>query len=249
MSTSKIENPNIVSREEWNAAREDLLVSEKQLTRERDALAAKRRRMPWMAVEKQYEFDGPKGKVSLLDLFEGRRQLIVYRAFFEPGVYGWPDHACRGCSLGADQVSHLSHLNARDTTLVYASRAPQPDIERLKARMGWTIPWYTITDNFDVDFDVDQWHGHNAFIREDDKIFRTYFINNRGDEQMGSLWSYLDITALGRQENWEDSPTGYPQTEPYKWWNWHDEYAPDASPDPEWAKVSDNALVMLNSNS
>ena len=249
MSTSKIENPNIVSREEWNAAREDLLVSEKQLTRERDALAAKRRRMPWMAVEKQYEFDGPKGKVSLLDLFEGRRQLIVYRAFFEPGVYGWPDHACRGCSLGADQVSHLSHLNARDTTLVYASRAPQPDIERLKARMGWTIPWYTITDNFDVDFDVDQWHGHNAFIREGDKIFRTYFINNRGDEQMGSLWSYLDITALGRQENWEDSPTGYPQTEPYKWWNWHDEYAPDASPDPEWAKVSDNALVMLNSNS
>ena len=249
MSTSKIENPNIVSREEWNAAREDLLVSEKQLTRERDALAAKRRRMPWMAVEKQYEFDGPKGKVSLLDLFEGRRQLIVYRAFFEPGVYGWPDHACRGCSLGADQVSHLSHLNARDTTLVYASRAPQPDIERLKARMGWTIPWYTITDNFDVDFGVDQWHGHNAFIREGDKIFRTYFINNRGDEQMGSLWSYLDITALGRQENWEDSPTGYPQTEPYKWWNWHDEYAPDASPDPEWAKVSDNALVMLNSNS
>ena len=249
MSTSKIENPNIVSQEEWNAAREDLLVSEKQLTRERDALAAKRRRMPWMAVEKQYEFDGPKGKVSLLDLFEGRRQLIVYRAFFEPGVYGWPDHACRGCSLGADQVSHLSHLNARDTTLVYASRAPQPDIERLKARMGWTIPWYTITDNFDVDFDVDQWHGHNAFIREDDKIFRTYFINNRGDEQMGSLWSYLDITALGRQENWEDSPTGYPQTEPYKWWNWHDEYAPDTSPDPEWAKVSDNALVMLNSNS
>ena len=249
MSTSKIENPTIVSQEEWNAAREDLLVSEKQLTRERDALAAKRRRMPWMAVEKQYEFDGPKGKVSLLDLFEGRRQLIVYRAFFEPGVYGWPDHACRGCSLGADQVSHLSHLNARDTTLVYASRAPQPDIERLKARMGWTIPWYTITDNFDVDFDVDQWHGHNAFIREGDKIFRTYFINNRGDEAMGSLWSYLDITAHGRQENWEDSPTGYPQTEPYKWWNWHDEYAPDASPDPEWAKVSDNALVMLNSNS
>jgi len=92
-----------------------------------------------MAVEKTYEFDGPKGKASLLDLFEGRRQLIVYRAFFEPGVFGWPDHACRGCSFGADQVSHLAHLNARDTTLVYASRAPQADIERVKARMGWEV--------------------------------------------------------------------------------------------------------------
>jgi len=249
MPTGMMENRKVVSRDEWLTAHADLLIREKRLTRERDALAAARRRMPWLAVEKRYEFDGPNGNASLLDLFEGRQQLIVYRAFFDPGVFGWPEHACRGCSLGADQVSHLSHLNARDTTLVYASRAPQPDIERLKARMGWTIPWYTITDNFDVDFDVDQWHGHNAFIREDDKIFRTYFINNRGDEQMGSLWSYLDITALGRQENWEDSPTGYPQTEPYKWWNWHDEYAPDASPDPEWAKVSDNALVMLNSNS
>src|SRR6201981_3261877 len=109
--------PSIVSPEEWEAARQQLLVKEKELTRLRDALAAERRRMPWMAVEKQYAFDGPKGKVSLLDLFEGRRQLIVYRAFFEPGVFGWPEHACRGCSLGADQVSHLSHLNARATTL------------------------------------------------------------------------------------------------------------------------------------
>ena len=93
--------------------------------RAHDALAAERRRMPWMTVEKAYEFEGPKGKVTLLDLFEGRRQLIVYRAFFEPSVFGWPDQGCRGCSLGADQVAHLSHLNARDTTLVYASRAPQ----------------------------------------------------------------------------------------------------------------------------
>jgi len=246
MSTSTIENPKIVSQEEWLAARESLMAKEKQLTHQRDALAADRRRMPWMAVEKQYEFDGPKGKVSLLDLFEGRRQLIVYRAFFEPGVFGWPDHACRGCSLGADQVSHLSHLNARDTTLVYASRAPQADIERLKTRMEWKMPWYTITDGFDADFGVDLWHGHNAFIREGDKIFRTYFINSRGDEAMGSVWSYLDITALGRQENWEDSPEGYPKSEPYKWWNWHDQYAPAAKPDTEWAKVSDDALKILN---
>ena len=101
------------------------------------------------------------GKVSLLDLFGGRRQLVIYRAFFEPGVHGWPEHACIGCSLGADQVGDLSHLNARDTTLAYASRAPQADIARLKVRMGWDMPWYTITDSFDADFGVDQWHGHN----------------------------------------------------------------------------------------
>jgi predicted dithiol-disulfide oxidoreductase (DUF899 family) len=248
MSTNTIENAKIVSPEEWLAARESLLAEEKRVTRERDALAARRRRMPWMAVETQYQFDGPNGKVSLLDLFEGRRQLILYRAFFEPGVFGWPDHACRGCSLGADQVSHLSHLNARDTTLAYASRAPQPDIQRLKTRMEWTTPWYTITDSFDKDFGVDEWHGHNAFIHDGDKIFRTYFINSRGDEAMGSIWSYLDITALGRQEEWEDSPAGYPQTPPYKWWNWHDEYASSTSPDPRWAKVVDNALVTLNQN-
>jgi predicted dithiol-disulfide oxidoreductase (DUF899 family) len=127
--------PPIVSPQEWDEARQKLLVKEKALLRSRDALAAERRRMPWMAVEKNYVFEGPKGKASLLDLFEGRRQLILYRAFFEPGVFGWPEHACRGCSMGADQVSHIAHLNARDTTLAYASRAPQPDIQRLKERM------------------------------------------------------------------------------------------------------------------
>jgi predicted dithiol-disulfide oxidoreductase (DUF899 family) len=232
--------PPIVSSQEWAAAREQLLVKEKALTRARDALAAERRRMPWQAIEKQYEFDGPAGKVSLLELFDGRHQLIVYRAFFEPGVHGWPEHACIGCSLGADQVSNLAHLNARDTTLVYASRAPQADIARLKARMGWEhIPWYTISDSFDADFGVDEWHGHNAFIRDGDRVFRTYMINGRGDEAMGTVWSYLDMTALGRQEEWEDSPDGYPQTRPYKWWNWNDSYVPGAAPDPKWVAVSD----------
>jgi predicted dithiol-disulfide oxidoreductase (DUF899 family) len=219
-----MKTPPIVTPQEWEAARQNLLVKEKQLTRARDALAAERRRMPWLAVEKGYAFDGPEGNVSLLDLFDGRRQLIVYRAFFEPGVHGWPDHACPGCSLVADQVAHLAHLNARDTTLVFASRAAQPDIARVKERMGWTMPWYTMTDEFDADFGVDEWHGTNAFIRDGDQVFRTYFINNRGDEAMGSTWSYLDITALGRQEEWEDSPIGYPQTPPYQWWRWHDEY-------------------------
>jgi predicted dithiol-disulfide oxidoreductase (DUF899 family) len=124
----------------------------------------------------------------------------------------------------ADQVAHVAHLNARDTTLVFASRAPQTDIERLKKRMGWEmLPWYTMTDDFDRDFGVDEWHGTNAFIRDGDRVFRTYFVNARGDEAMGSTWSYLDITALGRQEEWEDSPEGYPQTPPYQWWTWHDE--------------------------
>jgi predicted dithiol-disulfide oxidoreductase (DUF899 family) len=222
--TAVMKTPEVVSAEEWNAAREKLLVQEKQLTRARDALAAQRRRMPWLAVDPSYTFEGPAGTASLLDLFDGRRQLIVYRAFFEPGVHGWPDHGCPGCSMVADQVAHVAHLNARDTTLVFASRAPQPDIARLKARMGWEMPWFTITDSFDADFDVDEWHGTNAFIRNGDKVFRTYFVNARGDEAMGSTWSYLDITALGRQEEWEDSPEGYPQTPPYEWWNWHDEY-------------------------
>ena len=219
-----MKTPPIVSQAEWDAARERMLVKEKEFTHARDALAAERRRMPWLPVEKDYEFDGPDGRTNLVGLFDGRRQLIVYRAFFEPGVAGWPEHACIGCSMLADQVAHVAHLNERDTTLVFASRASQPDIERLKVRMGWEMPWFTITDEFDADFGVDEWHGTNAFIRdEDDRVFRTYFVDARGDEAMGSTWSYLDITALGRQEAWEDSPEGYPQTPPYQWWIWHDE--------------------------
>ena len=216
--------PPIVSPEEWASAREELLVKEKEVTRARDALAAERRRMPRMAVEKDYRFEGPDGPVSLLDLFDGRRQLIVYRFFYEDGVKGFPEHGCPGCSFLADQVAHLAHLNARDTTLVFVSRAPQENIQQWKARMGWDMPWYTITDDFDVDFGVGEWHGTNAFIREGDDVLRTYFIDARGDEHMGTTWSYLDITALGRQEEWEDSPEGYPQTPPYQWWSLHDEY-------------------------
>jgi predicted dithiol-disulfide oxidoreductase (DUF899 family) len=218
--------PPVVSPSEWRAAREALLVMEKAHTRARDALAAERRRMPRMAVERDYRFDGPDGSVGLLDLFAGRRQLIVYRFFFEPGVHGWPESGCRGCSQVADQVAHPAHLNARDTTLAFVSRAPQDDIARWRSRMSWDlIPWYTLTDDFDKDFDVDEWHGTNAFLRDDDgHVFRTSFVDRRGDEAMGSTWSYLDITALGRQELWEDSPEGYPQTPAYVWTNLHDEY-------------------------
>src|SRR4249919_1078399 len=226
-----MDTPPIVSPQEWEGARQELLVKEKELTRARDAMAAQRRRMPWMAVDKDYRFEGPNGPASLADLFEGRRQLIVYRFFYAPDVTtypvgggAYPERGCVGCSFLADQVAHPAHLNARGTTLAFVSRAPQAEIHGLKERMGWDIPWYTMTDDFDADFDVRDWHGTNAFIRDGDRIFRTYFIDSRGDEQMGSTWSYLDITALGRQEEWEDSPKGYPQTPPYQWWNYHDAY-------------------------
>ncbi|GFG48650.1 hypothetical protein CQY20_09995 [Mycolicibacterium agri] len=220
--------PPIVSAQEWDDALQELLVKEKELTRSRDAMAAMRRRMPWTPVEKPYAFDGPEGRVGLLDLFQGRRQLIAYRAFVDPGVHGWPDHGCVGCSLMADHIGNLAHLNARDTALVYVSRGSQADLARIKARMGWDIPWYTIVPEpdgtFDTDFGVDEWHGTNAFIRDGDRIYRTYFINNRGDEVFVNTFAFLDMTALGRQESWEDSPEGYPQTKPYEWWRWHDEY-------------------------
>lgn len=138
----------------------------------------------------------------------------------------------------ADQVAHVAHLNARDTTLVFVSRAPQADIARVKAHMGWNIPWFTITDSFDADFGVDEWHGTNVFFRDGDKVYRTYFLKSRGDEQMGGTWNYLDVTPLGRQELWEDSPAGYPQTPTYKWWNWHDSYVDNAAPDKKWVQIS-----------
>ena len=160
---------------------------------------------------------------ALLDLFEGRLQLLPYRAFLESCVDGWPDHACVGCSLMAD---HLAHLHTRDTTLAFASRAPQRDIERMKSRMGWAMPWYTITDSFDADFGVAEWYGTNTFIRDGDNVYRTYFINDREHEPMGGTLGSLDFTALGRQEDWEHSPDGYPQVPRYSWLNRHDEYGP-----------------------
>ncbi len=233
-----MKTPKIVSATEWDTALTDMLAREKEHTRSRDALAALRRRMPWTPVTKDYRFAGPGGLASLPDLFDGRRQLIVYRAFFDPDTGDWPEHGCVGCSLMADHIGNLAHLHARDTTLVYVSRGPQSDLARIKARMGWDIPWYTMIPEehsaFDTDFGVDQWHGTNAFIRwpvdqkdgtePTEQVFRTYFVNNRGDEAFVNTWSFLDMTALGRQETWEDSPPGYPQSPPYQWWRRHDTY-------------------------
>ena len=221
---SSTNRPQVVSTVEWQAAREGLLAKEKEATRQRDVLAAERRRLPMVRVEKEYTFEGPDGEASLLDLFDGRRQLLVYRFFFELGVAGFPERGCSGCSMFADQIGHLAHLHARDTSLVLVSRAPVADIERFKERMGWEIPWFTTTDDFSEDFDVAEYFGLNIFLRDGDEIFRTYFTNDRGVEALGSVWTFLDLTPLGRQEDWEDSPEGYPQSPAYEWWRLHDEY-------------------------
>ena len=226
-----MKTPPVVSPEEWQQAREEMLVKEKEYMRAGDALAAERRRMPWQPVEKDYKFVGPDGEMSFEDLFQGRTQLIVYRAFYDPDItttidpYSYPERACGGCSFVADQVAHPAHLGGRDTALAFVSRSPYAQIRDLQERMGWQrIPWFELTDGWDKDFDVDEWHGTNVFIRTDDGIFRTYWVDARGDERMGGTWAYLDITPLGRQEKWEDSPEGYPQTDPYGWWNYNDSY-------------------------
>ena len=181
-----MKTPPIVSTQEWEAALQEMLVKGKELTRARDAVAAMRRRMPWTPVEKSYEFEGPDGTLSLLDLFGGRRQLIVYRAFVDPGVHGWPEHGCVGCSLirphwkpGPSQRPQ-HHPRVRLARLPVRHRAGE-------GSMGWNHPWYTIVPGakgaFDLDFGVHEWHGTNAFIRDGDRVFRTYFINNRGDKR------------------------------------------------------------------
>jgi predicted dithiol-disulfide oxidoreductase (DUF899 family) len=221
--------PEIVSPAEWEEARKTMLVSEKELTRARDALAAQRRRMPMTKVEKDYRFEGPDGEVGLADLFDGRRQLILYRFFMDPGMKSYPERGCPGCSFGADQLANLAHLRARDTNYVAISAGSQENLQRYRAEMGWDFPWYTTADDFSVDHGVEEWHGTNVFLRDGDSVYRTYFVDARGDEALGSTWSHLDLTPFGRQEEWEDSPKGYPKTEPYQWWNYHDRYDQDAA--------------------
>jgi predicted dithiol-disulfide oxidoreductase (DUF899 family) len=218
-----------VSLAEWQVAREKLLVKEKAATRVHDALAAERRRLPMVRIDKEYSFESERGKASLLDLFEGRRQLILYHFMFAPGVCGWPSAACEGCSWYTDNVGNLSHLHARDTSFVLVSRAPLQNILPYKKRMGWTVPWFSSSESdFNVDFGVTKGEsessGTSVFLRDGESVFRTYFTTGRGDEMLGGVWGFLDITPFGRQENWEDSPAGWPQTPPYQWWRRHDEY-------------------------
>jgi predicted dithiol-disulfide oxidoreductase (DUF899 family) len=224
--------PQVVSAAEWAVAREQLLAKEKEATRARDALAAERRRLPMVEIEKDYVFTGAGGNASLLDLFDGRRQLILYHFMFAPDVEGWPAAGCDGCSMFVDNIGHLAHLHARDTSLVLVSRAPVASIEAYRERMGWTVPWFSsIGSDFNVDFGVTtdrgETFGLSVFLREGDSVFRTYFTSGRGVEALGSNWTFLDLTPLGRQEDWEDSPAGYPQTSRYDWWRRHDEYEGD----------------------
>jgi predicted dithiol-disulfide oxidoreductase (DUF899 family) len=221
--------PKIVSEAEWRAAHERLLAKEKQATRERDALAAERRRQPMVEIEKDYVLEGSGGKASLADLFDGRRQLILYHFMFGPGASGWPEAGCNGCSMVVDQIGHLAHLHARDTSFALVSRAPLEKIEPYRRRMGWDIPWYSsansdFNDDFGVTRNGSEVFGLSVFIRDGDRVFRTYFTSGRGVEALGSVWTLLDLTPLGRQETWEDTPEGRPQGPPYQWWRRHDEY-------------------------
>jgi predicted dithiol-disulfide oxidoreductase (DUF899 family) len=222
--------PKIVSRAEWKKARNKLMTKEKAETRRRDALAAERRRLPMVKVEEDYAFDGPNGSASLLDLFEGRRQLIIYHFMFAPGVNGWPTAGCPGCSMVVDYIGPLAHLHARDTSLALVSRAPLANLEAYKQRMGWAVPWFSSKGtDFNKDFGVTTSEGEtfglSSFLRVDDDVFHTYFTTDRGLEAIDSNFTLLDWTPLGRQENWEDSPAGWPQSAPYQWWRRHDEYS------------------------
>ena len=226
---SKKPLPPIVSRAEWQAAHEALLAKEKAATRARDALAAERRRQPMVKVEKQYVLDGPKGKATLFDVFEGRRQLILYHFMFAPSVEGWPDAGCPGCTFFVDQISHLSHLHARDVSLALVSLAPREKLHAYERRMGWRVPWYSSAGtDFNRDFGMTTERGEtfglSVFLRDGSDIYRTYFTTSRGVEALGSAWTFLDLTPYGRQETWEDSPPGWPQSSPYTWWRRHDEY-------------------------
>jgi predicted dithiol-disulfide oxidoreductase (DUF899 family) len=222
-------HPKIVSHEEWQRARDRLLVKEKKATKARDALNAERRRLPMVRIEKDYVFDGTDGKVRLLDLFEGRRQLIVYHFMFAPGVGGWPKAGCPGCSMVVDHLGPLEHLHARDTSLVLVSLGPLARLQAYQKRMGWKVPWVssaktTFNKDFGLSTEDGETFGLSVFLRDGEKIYRTYFVNQRGIETVVSSFTLLDWTPFGRQEKWEDSPAGWPQTEPYEWWKRHDEY-------------------------
>jgi predicted dithiol-disulfide oxidoreductase (DUF899 family) len=215
-----MELPPIVNQEEWQQAHEALLAKEKAATRARDALAAERRRQPRLEFSTDYQFEGPDGVVSFLDLFEGRRQLIVYHFWFPPD--GEP---CGGCTMFSDQVAPVAHMNARDTSFALVSRASQAQIEAYKKRLGWTMPWYTVVgEGFQEALGTTEYFALNVFLREDERAFLTYETRSRGVEALGSVWTFLDLTPFGRQEKWEDSPEGYPQTPPYQWWRPHDAY-------------------------
>ena len=220
----------IIPPTEWRRARTAMTAKEKAHMRASDALAAARRRMPWTKIDKDYSFESPRGRLGLVDLFEGRTQLILYHFMFGPKVEGWPEKGCVGCSFVADQISHLDHVHARDITFAMVSAVPQADIQRLRERYGWKRwPWYSTTTEFNRDLDVSDESGNsfglNVFYRDGVDVYRTHFVARRGLEAFGTAWSFFDVTPLGRMETWQDAPAGSPQGAPYEWWRRHGEYA------------------------
>jgi predicted dithiol-disulfide oxidoreductase (DUF899 family) len=232
MPNTTIAHPKVVSREEWLTERKVLLAEEKELTKHRDRVNAQRRRLPMVKIDKTYVFDGSDGKTTLLNLFENHRQLIVYHFMFDPA---W-DKGCSGCTGLVNALGNLTMLKERDTTFVLISRAPLEKLERYKAQMGWNLPWVSsFNSDFNYDFHVtldesvtpvqynyrdkkdfaEEGHGLSVFFRLDDEIFHTYSTYARGCEGLTDAYSLLDVTPYGRQEDFEDSPPGWPQKPTY----------------------------------
>jgi predicted dithiol-disulfide oxidoreductase (DUF899 family) len=216
MTIQDLAHPPIATRDEWLAARKTLLAHEKEVTKHYDRVSAERRRLPMVKLEKTYTFDSPEGKRSLLDLFDGHHQLIVYHFMFDPA---W-ENGCDGCTGFVNELADLSMLPARDTQFVLISRAPLEKLQAYKARKGWDRPWYSsFGSDFNYDFQVTtdkgETHGLSVFFRIDDDIFHTYSTYNRGTESLTDSYRLLDVTPYGRQEDWEDSPAGWPQHPTY----------------------------------
>lgn len=212
--------PDVVTAEQWQKARDALLVKEKELTRALDALAAQRRRLPMVRFDTEYVFTGLDRKAGLVDLFEGRRQLIVYQ-MMDLG----PDEYCDGCSSFVDNIGHLAHLNARDTTFAVVSDMPPEQLFAWRQRMGWTMPFYSSRGTtFDADCGLDGGFGLSVFLRDGEQVYRTYFTQARGVDRLRADNNLLDLTPYGRQEEWEDSPPGWPQDPTMSWLRHHDEY-------------------------
>lgn len=216
MTEDEIAHPPIVSRETWQVARETLLAQEKELTRQQDRVNAARRRLPMVKIEKEYIFEGPEGKRSLKDLFEGRRQLVIYHFMFGPD---W-EKGCPGCTGYVNAIGDLTMLHERDTTFGLISRAPSAKLEAYKALQGWDIPWHSsFGSDFNYDFHVSdekgEGQGLSVFFRIGDEVFHTYSTYSRGVEGLVDAYRLLDTTPYGRQEDFEDSPPGFPQKPTY----------------------------------
>ncbi len=218
--------PPVVDRETWQRERDRLLVQEKALMRLKDGVSAARRRLPMVQVRADYRFEGPDGSRTLLELFDGRSQLIVQHVMF---AADW-DEACDGCAMMTDHIGPLAHLHARDTSFVMVSTAPVTSLVGFAERMGWQLPWFSCgADTFNQDFGATDAEGGeqqavSVFLTDGERVFHTWSTYDRGEEPFMVVFDLLDLTPYGRQETWEDSPEGWPQDPPYAWWRLHDSY-------------------------